>query len=217
VSRLAALLLGTATRHSTWCVHDNPGGSMRPLGALVAACLMMMLSASEARAAAITFSSVSVGDDLFDLSVFVIDAEDLYSYEFTVLFNSSLVSVQSVTQGDALVGSSFDSILLEPGELLTFSTLSQQASGQNTTGLLATFTVIAVGLGLDSISLADVILLNSLFDPTFPTDQNPGNILVMPSVPLVPDVTPIPEPSTLALLGLGLAGLARTRYRQRRR
>jgi hypothetical protein len=118
----------------------------------------------------------------------------------------SLIPVD-VTQGDVFTGESFIAFNVEPASLLTvFSVLIAATPGPVSDGLLAT--IVFAG----AVDTRAVTLLGGNISRIIG-----GDFTNIDTVALTADnPQPIPEPSTLAMLGLRLAGLARGLRRGRR-
>ena len=178
-----------------------------------------LLAASPANAASITFSTVTNGN-LVEVGVSVTDAPDLFGFEFALGFDPNLVAFREVTGGTDLgsVSALFSPVQLDQngdpivdgdGGLLpvpgfspvTILGLVCDPTGVQS-GLLATLIFETLGSSSGSFAILTASLLDSLDNP-IPVDIVP------------PDTTPVPEPSTLGLLGIGLAALARKRLRRR--
>jgi PEP-CTERM motif len=194
------------------------GGIMRRRLSLSAILWAGLLAASPANAASITFSTVTNGN-LVEVGVSVTDAPDLFGFEFALGFDPNLVAFREVTGGTDL-GSVFalfspvqldqngDPIVDDDGGLLpvpgfspvTIAGLVFDPTGVQS-GLLATLIFETLGSFSGSFAILTASLLDSLDNP-IPVDIVP------------PDTTSVPEPSTLGLLGIGLAVLARHRLRR---
>ena len=173
----------------------------------------------DAHAAALTFDSV-VKESSLEVSIFIVDVTDLYTFDVDVTYDQSLFTVQSVMEGtllpsfsgppcqepnpdDCLNGTTFLTIPAPPDPFGSTFTIEGSLFGvakgastlPNMPGLLALITFSGV-LGADpDISLSNIILIDSNGE----------------DIPL----TPVPEPATIGLLGLGLLAVARRVRKQR--
>jgi hypothetical protein len=139
------------------------------------------------------------------LDVNITGVTDLFGFQFDVLFGPSTLSATSETEGAFLatggttffVGGTIDNV---GGSVTnTANTLIGAISGVDGSGTLAVLEFTGLAPGTTSIDLANVILLDSNFNPIDFTTQD-ASVTVEGSV-----VTP--EPSGVLLLGTGLLGL----------
>jgi hypothetical protein len=151
-----------------------------------------------------TLSTISTGDTL-TLDVNITGVTDLFGFQFDVLFGASTLSATSETEGTFLatggttffVGGTIDNV---GGSITnTANTLIGAISGVDGDGTLAVLEFSGLAPGTTSVDLANVILLDSNFNPIDFTTQD-ANVTVEGSVAA-------PEPSGLLLLGGGLTSL----------
>jgi hypothetical protein len=196
---------------------------MRARSVIVASVLALLVSASPARGAAITIESTIVQpNELFFLNVGIVDVDDLLSFAFDVLFDPGVISLVGVQEGEFLArgGTTIPCTVSDGNEAIPCATgpgtvsignfllAAQGVSDDGLGGVLATLQFLAGSGGSTQVTLSTVSLANSSFEEIAFDAPIPGDVVVG-------DIAPIPEPSTLALVGLGLAGLARNRFRKR--
>ena len=176
-----------------------------------------LLAASPARAASITFESATVNpNDFFTVSIVLSDVTDLIAFNFDFGFNPTVVGTPTVTRGNifAGVGDTCDECFL-PGfppdpaggvpSVVSFisDAILGQAPGITGGGTLAVLTFRALAVGGDAgLFISNALLSDSLFNPIEGT-------IILNGVVTVAAPAPVPEPSTLGLLGVGLLALAR--------
>ena len=212
---VAPFLLNRRTP-SVWA-HLRGGGFMRVRlvgGALV---IVGMFSSAPTQAASITFASQTVAPgETLRVDVFGVDLNDVVAFGFDLGFDASVLAFTEAVEGTFLskVGpTSFafcpDGSTDCPAELSSpsiFSVLFEGTASSTAADqpeLLATlvFSVIAAGdahlvLGSRLLGLQDLDLVD------LPLTETAGTI------------TSVPEPSTLALLGVGIAAIARKRLKR---
>jgi general secretion pathway protein D len=157
-----------------------------------------------------TSSDLLIGDP-FTLDVSVENVTDLYAFQFNITFDPTVLRVDDVLEGAFL--SSGGPTLFVPdinqmlGSLTFTASLIGPVSGVSGHGVLATlaFTTIAPGTG--SVTLADVILLDSSLTDIPDVSLQSGDVTVR-------ERTPVPEPSSLGLMSLGTALIAVWRLRR---
>ena len=142
-------------------------------------------------------SHPSVGQT-FEVDVVASSMVDLYDYQFDLNYDPTrLQFVSGGTEGPFLAtagGTFFFGGIPGPVSIdFVFDTLLGPGPGASGSGVLARFDFTALANGTSTLSLANVI-----------AQDTSGSLINLALVPL--QVT-VPEPATLALLGLGLAGL----------
>jgi hypothetical protein len=179
----------------------------------------LMAFAAPARAAVITFDSVTVGQgDIITLDVRIEDVADLFTYGFDIVFDSSVVQFVSLAEGAFLrSGLTEDGeALFIPGDTTTPGLVSfiaggifNQAAGVSGSGILATLVFQAVAGGSAGIEIVNPLL----FDSASPAGALIDTTVANGTVAVTGNVPSIPEPSTLLVVAIGLAGLRAARRR----
>ncbi len=144
---------------------------------------------------------------MFSLDVAITNVTDLYAFQFDLGFDPSVLSVTNVWEGPFLPsgGPTFfiPGVIDNVGGTVSFNadTLESAIAGVTGSGVLLTFDFTPVAAGTSTVSIFNVILL----------DSN-GAGIDMPNQDGTVTVSATPEPSSLLLLLGGVGGLI---YRRR--
>jgi hypothetical protein len=175
-----------------------------------------VLIATPAQAAQISLKSIVEGNQTI-VDVYITGVEDLIAFDFFVGFDNTNAAFRSVTAGSLLPLESFvqfspvAEVIGEDGELVLvpipdfspvqiLGVITGLTPGVGGDGILATLFFQTLGNDPGIFDLAVGTFLNSGFE------QIPVEVASPPQ--------PVPEPSTLALLGIGLAAMARKRLKR---
>jgi hypothetical protein len=123
--------------------------------------------------------SVVGAGQTFDISVMIEEADDLGGFEFTMLFVTTTVTVDSVTVGDfpgstgrtviPAVGPTIDN---QAGTASLGVVTVGSASGPSGTGVLVTVTLTAQSFGESSLDLQDVVVVDTSAERKTPTVED---------------------------------------------
>ena len=214
---------------------------MRPFRVLPALMLVLLFYSSPARAAVITVESLTVNPgDAFSLGIMVTDVTDLTSFNFDIAFDPTVLAVSGTRLGPlfqaddrstffipgAIPGDpnpyddgdpeTTDDELVSPGFVLfTGGTIVDPSEGVDVPAgamgvpVLAFLDFTVIGSGNTTVALSNVLLVDQ-GGGVIPTDIINGTVTVDDG-----SSQPVPEPSTLALLGVGLAVVARKRLKRK--
>lgn len=133
--------------------------------------------------------------------------QPLNAYEFDLVFDPFILGATSVTSGGFLPAPAFviESDTTSPDVNFAEFALVLSAVGD---GVLASVSFNTLGLGTSSLDLTNVILASSIPPGTqIPATLSDGSVTVT-------SLQPIPEPSTVLLLGAGIVGLMGARWRR---
>jgi hypothetical protein len=158
----------------------------------------------------------SVGET-FSLDIRISDVTDLYAFQFDIEFDPSILSATSITDGEFLpIADSLGFFTLGINNVVgsigyITNTLTGTIPGVSNSGVLASIDFKAIGIGTSDVSLSNVMLLDSSLNEITTTESLGSNVTVQGSL------NPVPEPSTVLMIGIGmvcLSGLGRKKFRK---
>lgn len=144
------------------------------------------------------------------LDLLVTGVSDLYGYNFSLSFDPHLLNAIGSTEGSFLTtggatsfyGGTIDNAA---GTIsFGFDTLLSHVPGVTGSGTLAHLMFNVLGGGTTALTFSDVLFVDSN-SALLSVQAQDRNLLVL---------APVPEPATVALMAIGLAGLAAMRRRK---
>ena len=149
----------------------------------------------------------TVQGNLFTVDVTVTGVTDLYAFQFDLGFNPAVLQALSSSEGAFLPsgGTTFfiPGAIDNSSGLISFiaDTLIGPIPGVSGTGTLASISFSAFSAGTSALTLSNILFLDSEFEDIENITSVGGTVSVTDAI------KPIPEPSSLGLMALGLLAL----------
>lgn len=149
-----------------------------------------------------------------------VGSEIVTAYDIDIAYNTSILSLNAVVFGNGLnLGNSSDSFQFNSGTVnvneVTFLADSVLAANQSDDFLLFRLDFKGLAVGTSNLTMTVNSMAGhsepDLFGDLIPVELIPPGPVGGASATVRPNGTTIPEPSILALLGLGLLGMTLTR------
>ncbi|OEZ63360.1 MULTISPECIES: cohesin domain-containing protein [unclassified Duganella] len=154
--------------------------------------------------------STGVVGSTIDLDIRIADVTDLYSYNFSLLFNPAYLQVTGASEGGFLGtgGGATDFGVVDlngtPGLVsYVYGAKFGAVPGESGGGSLAHLSFKVIGAGTSTLNFSDVGFFNFA-----------GNDIAPQYGALTLVTTAVPEPETYLMMGVGLIGLAALRRRR---
>lgn len=176
---------------------------------------------------AITLSAGSATvnvNDVFSIPIAVADVTNLTTFQFDLAFDPTIVRALAVNEGADFVNAataSLGSTLFTPGvidntagliSLVADAMVGLLGPGLSPSGVVATIDFQALAPGVSPLTLSNAFLTEN--DQVLSSAN--GDFVVQNGQVTVRGQVPVPEPSTVALLAVGVAALAVRRWARRR-
>lgn len=181
----------------------------------LAVLLLPCVASADSLAVGVVSDASAVQGTSFVADVNISGAADVYSFQFDLLFDPTILAISDVVEGAFLSGSGatffFPGIIDNAAGNVTFTadTLETAIAGANGNGTLVEFRFNTIGQGTSSLNLDNVILLDSQLNLISSATAN-GRVTVTSGGGTVPT----PEPSTLAFLAAGILPIVLRRFRR---
>ena len=159
-------------------------------------------------------TTVFVGDT-FTVDIAITDADNVFGYQFDLGFDPTKLAGIDITNGDFIsdaIGFFVPGTVDNVGGTISFTAnaIIGAVPGVSGSGILAHASFTALGVSPSTpINLLGPILLDDVLNEISGVQSVGGTVTITANT----DVTPVPEPATMLLVGSGLAAA----WRQRRK